>query len=190
MNKNVKPVNSMKVITGPDTRWSYANIWEPKSINDNASKYSVSLIIPKSDTKTLTKIQTAIEATYKEDETKLEDNGKSVPTLTVINPPLRDDDTEHPDYPAYAGRYFVNANATSSPGNMDVNRNPILTRSKVYSGAYGKASITFYAFNSSGSHGIACGLNNLQKVRDGKPLSGKASVESNFATDEDGNFLD
>ena len=66
MNKNVKINNPMKVITGPDTRWSYANVWEPKSINGGTPKYSVSLIIPKSDTKTIAKIEAAIEATYKE----------------------------------------------------------------------------------------------------------------------------
>ena len=173
MNKNVKPNNPMKVITGPDTRWSYANVWEPKSINGGTPKYSVSLIIPKSDTKTLTKIQAAIEAAYKAGEAK-----------------LRDGDTDRPDDPAYAGCYFVNANATSAPGIVDVDRNPILTRSEVYSGVYGRASITFYAFNSSGNRGIACGLNNLQKVRDGEPLGGKASAESDFATDEDDDFLD
>ena len=56
-NNNAKPSNPMKVITGPDTRWSYANVWEPKSINGGAPKYSVSLIIPKSDTRTLGKNQ-------------------------------------------------------------------------------------------------------------------------------------
>ena len=70
MNKNVKPSNPMKVITGPDTRWSYANVWEPKSINGGAPKYSVSLIIPKSDTKTVAKIKAAIEAAYAEGEAK------------------------------------------------------------------------------------------------------------------------
>lgn len=65
MNKNVKINNPMKVITGPDTRWSYANVWEPKSINGGTPKYSVSLIIPKSDTKTIAKIEAAIEAAYK-----------------------------------------------------------------------------------------------------------------------------
>lgn len=61
---------------------------------------------------------------------------------------------------------------------------------EVYSGVYGRASISFYAFNSSGNKGIACGLNNLQKIRDGEPLGGKASAESDFASDEDDDFLD
>ncbi len=171
-----KIANPMKVITGPDTRWSYANVWEPKSINGGAPKYSVSLIIPKSDNKTLAKIKAAIEAAYKEGEAKLKGNGKSVPALSAIKTPLRDGDTERPDDPAYANAYFINANASSAPGIVDVDRNPILTRSEVYSGVYGRASITFYAFNSSGNRGIACGLNNLQKVRDGEPLGGKARV--------------
>ena len=190
MNKNVKINNPMEVITGPDTRWSYANVWEPKSINGGTPKYSVSLIIPKSDTKTIAKIEAAIEAAYKEGEAKLKGNGKSVPALSVIKTPLRDGDMERPDDPAYANSYFVNANATSAPGIVDADRNPILTRSEVYSGVYGRASISFYAFNSSGNKGIACGLNNLQKIRDGEPLGGKASAESDFASDEDDDFLD
>ena len=116
MNENVKVSNPMKVITGPDTRWSYANVWEPKSINGGTPKYSVSLIIPKSDTKTVTKIKAAIEAAYKEGESKLKGNGKSVPALSVIKTPLRDGDLERPDDAAYANAYFVNANATSAPG--------------------------------------------------------------------------
>lgn len=158
MSKNVKMTNPMKVITGPNTRWSYANVWEPKSINGGTPKYSVSLIIPKSDTKTVAKIEAAIEAAYREGEAKLKGNGKSVPALSVLKTPLRDGDLERPDDPAYAGSFFVNANATSAPGIVDADRNPILTRSEVYSGVYGRASISFYAFNSSGNKGIACAL--------------------------------
>jgi hypothetical protein len=189
MSKNTKISNPMKVITGSDTRWSYANIWEPKSINGGTPKYSVSLIIPKSDTKTIAKIQAAIEAAYKEGEAKLKGSGKAVPALSVLKTPLRDGDAERPDDKAYRNSYFVNANATSAPGIVDADLNPILTRSEVYSGVYGRASITFYAFNSSGNKGIACGLNNLQKIRDGEPLGGKASAESDFVTEDDEDFL-
>ena len=193
MSKNTKISNPMKVITGTDTRWSYANVWEPKSINGGTPKYSVSLIIPKSDTKTIAKIQAAIEAAhkegYREGEAKLKGSGKTVPALSVLKTPLRDGDAERPDDEAYKNAYFVNANATSAPGIVDADLNPILTRSEVYSGVYGRASITFYAFNSSGNKGIACGLNNLQKIRDGEPLGGKASAESDFVTDDDEDFL-
>lgn len=186
---NEKIINPMKVIAGKDTRWSYANVWEPKAINGGAPKYSVSLIIPKSDTATVAKINAAIEAAYHEGEAKLKGNGRSVPPLAAIKNPLRDGDVERPDDPAYANAYFVNANSATAPGIVDADRNSILTRSEVYSGVYGRASINFYAFNSNGNKGIACGLNNLQKLRDGEPLGGKASAESDFATDDDSDFL-
>ena len=190
MNNSTNKVNNpMKVITGPDTRWSYANVWEAKSINGGTPKFSVSLIIPKTDTKTVAKVKAAIEAAYHEGESKLKGNGKSVPPMAALKTPLRDGDTERPDDEAYANAYFINANATTAPGIVDADRNPILTRSEVYSGVYGRASISFYAFNSNGNKGIACGLNNLQKLRDGEPLGGKASAESDFATDDDDEFL-
>jgi len=188
-NHTNKAANPLKVITGPETRWSFANVWEPKSIQGGAPKYSVSLIVPKLDTRTVAKVKAAIEAAYREGEAKLKGNGKTVPPMAAIKNPLRDGDIERPDDPAYTNAYFINANATSAPGIVDADRNPILTRSEVYSGVYGRASISFYAFNSNGNKGIACGLNNLQKVRDGEPLGGKTNAESDFATEDDEDFL-
>ena len=184
-----KFINPTKVITGVNTRWSYVNAWEPKSINGGAPKYSVSLIIPKSDTKTIEKIQAAIQAAYDEGQGKLKGNGKSVPALSVLKTPLRDGDAERPDDEAYADSYFINANSSTAPGIVDADRQPILDRSEVYSGVYGRASINFYAFNSNGNKGIACGLNNLQKIKDGEPLGGKSRAEDDFDTDEDDDFL-
>ena len=190
MSNNVNRVtNPMKVITGPDTRWSYANVWEPKSINGGAAKYSVSLIIPKSDTKTIAKIETAIQAAYEEGESKLKGSGRSVPALSVLKTPLRDGDAERPDDEAYKNSYFINANSSTAPGIVDADKNPILERSEVYSGVYGRASVNFYAFNSNGNKGIACGLNNLQKISDGEPLGGKSRAEDDFDTEDEDDFL-
>ena len=185
-----KILNATKVITGKNTRWSSANVWDPKSINGGAPKYSVSLIIPKSDTATIEKIKAAIKAAYEEGESKLKGNGKTVPPLESLKTPLRDGDLERPDDEAYHDSYFINANSSSAPGIVDANCQPILDRSEVYSGVYGRASINLYAFNSNGNKGIACGLNNLQKIRDGEPLGGKASAEDDFATEDEDDFLD
>ena len=181
--------NPTKVITGINTRWSYANVWDPKAIDGGKPKYSVSLIIPKDDTATIDKIKAAIHAAYEEGQSKLKGNGKSVPPFAAIKNPLRDGDIEKPDDEAYAGCYFVNANSSTAPGVVDADRQPIIERSEVYSGVYGRASINFYAFNVNGNKGIACGLNNLQKIRDGESLGGKSSAESDFATDDDDDFL-
>lgn len=191
MSNNANKVNSnpLKVITGPDTRWSYVNVREAKSINGGTPKFSVSLIILKSDTHTVTKVKAAIAAAYHEGEAKLKGSGKTVPPLSAIKTPLRDGDTERPDDPAYANAYFINTNSATAPGIVDADRQPVLDRSEIYSGVYGRASINFYAFNSNGSKGIACGLNNLQKIRDGEPLGGKSRAEDDFATDPDEDFL-
>ncbi len=185
-----KFMNATKVITGKNTRWSYANVWDPKSINGGAPKYSVSLIIPKSDTATIEKIKAAIKAAYEEGESKLKGNGKTVPPLEALKTPLRDGDLERPDDEAYHDSYFINANSSSAPGIVDENCQQILDRSEVYSGVYGRASINLYAFNSNGNKGIACGLNILQKIRDGNQLGGKTSAEDDFATEDEDNFLD
>lgn len=175
--------NPTKVITGINTRWSYANVWQAKSINGGTPKFSISLIIPKSDIATVEKINEAIKAAYEEGESKLRGNGKSVPALSLIKTPLRDGDTERPDDEAYKNCYFINANSATAPGIVDADCQPIIDHSEVYSGVYGRASINFYAFNSNGNKGIACGLNNLQKIRDGEPLGGKSRAEDDFADD-------
>lgn len=144
-----KMTNPTKVVTGVNTRWSYANVWEPKAGQDGGKeKYSVSLIIPKSDTVTIQKIKAAIQAAYEEGAGKLKGNGKSVPALAAIKTPLRDGDIERPDDEAYANAYFVNANSITAPEIVDADRQPILTHSEVYSGVYGRASINFYAYNT------------------------------------------
>ena len=176
-NKNA--VNPAKVITGV-CRLSYANIWQAKSINGGAPKYSASVLIPKSDTKTVAKVKAAIQAAYEEGEGKLKGNGKTAPSLASLKTPFRDDDTERPDDEAYAGHWFINANSNTAPGVVDASREPIYDTSEIYSGVYARVSLSFYAFNSNGNRGIACGLQNIQKVRDGESLGGKAKAEDDF----------
>ena len=115
-----KFVNPTKVITGPNTRWSYANVWEAKSINGSTPKFSVSLIIPKTDTATIEKINRAIKAAYEEGQSKLRGNSKFVPDLESLKLPLRDGDKERKGDPAYAGCMFINANSStaSHPGSL------------------------------------------------------------------------
>lgn len=182
----MEATNSTKVITGL-VRFSYAQVFTPKAMNDGDDpKYSVSILIPKTDTTTLEKISRAIEAAKAAGMAKIGKNGK-IPA--GIKLPLRDGDTEREDDEAYAGHYFINASSRRAPGIIDKDRNPILDDSEFYSGCYGRASINFYAFNSNGNKGIAVGLNNLQKLKDGERLAGGASAEEDFADDFDDSLL-
>ena len=176
--------SNTKVVTGI-VRLSYANIWEPASINGSKPKYSASLIIPKSDSKTISAINSAVDAAIRDGAAKF---GGKAPPRGALKLPLRDGDTERDDE-AYKGAYFVNANSTTPPQIVDRAVQPILDRSEVYSGCYARVSINFYAFNTNGNKGIACGLGNIQKVRDGEPLSGRSTAEDDFATDLDDDFL-
>ena len=176
--------NTTKVVTGI-VRLSYANIWEPASVNGGTPKYSVSLIIPKSDTKTIAAINAAVDAAIKQGAAKF---GGKIPNKAALKLPLRDGDTEREDE-AYKDSFFVNANSTTAPQIVDRAVQPILDRSEVYSGCYARVSVNFYAFNSNGNRGIACGLGNIQKIRDGEPLGGRTSAADDFATDLDDDFL-
>lgn len=176
--------NSTKVVTGK-VRFSYANVHEPKSIKGSDPKYSVSLIIPKSDKKTLADIKAAIEQAKKDGVSKF---GGKVPANLKL--PLRDGDLERPEDEAYKDSYFINANSKDKPGIVDKGVKPILDQSEFYSGCYGRASINFYAFNQNGNKGIACGLQNLQKLSDGEPLSGRSRAEDDFSTADDDDFLE
>ena len=165
-----------KVVTG-EVRFSYLHVWEPTAIEEGQEKkYSVSLIIPKSDKATLARLGKGIEAAKEAGKAKL---GGKIPAN--LKTPLRDGDVERPDDEAYAGCMFLNSNCKTKPGVVDKNLNPIMSQDELYSGCFGRASVTFYAFNTSGNKGIACGLNNLMKLRDGESLGGRATAESDFA---------
>lgn len=168
--------NPTRVVTGI-VRLSFANVWEPKSINGSDPKYSVSLLIPKTDTETVKAIEAAIEAAIQAGIGKF---GGKRPPAGALKLPLRDGDTEREDE-AYAGHFFLNANSKNPPQIVDAQVAPILDRGEVYSGCYARVSINFYAFNTNGNRGIAVGLGNIQKIRDGEPLSGgNISAQSDF----------
>ena len=103
--------NKTKVITGINTRLSYFHGWEPVSINGGAEKYSVSVLIPKSDTETVNAVNAAIDAAIEEGIGKF---GGKKPNKAAIKLPLRDGDIERDDE-AYADSWFVNANSTTAP---------------------------------------------------------------------------
>ncbi|MGX6992134.1 DUF2815 family protein [Pseudolactococcus reticulitermitis] len=179
-------VSKTKVVTGMDTRLSYFHGWEAVSINGGDEKYSVSVLIPKDDTATIDAIEKAVDAAIEEGLSKF---GGKKPNKATIKLPLRDGDLERDDDEAYQGYYFINANSTTPPQIVDQAVNPILERSQVYSGCYSRVSLNFYAFNSNGNKGIACGLGNIQFIRDGEPLGSGTTAAEDFTTLEDDAFL-
>lgn len=170
--------NSTKVVTGK-VRFCYANVFEPSSMEgSDVLKYNICILIPKSDTKTLEAIKKGIENAKAVGKTKIADKNGKIPTMLKV--PLRDGDVEREDDPTYAGMMFINASSNRKPAIVDKDLNPIMSKEEFYSGCYGRASINFYAFNTSGNKGIAAGLQNLQKLEDGEMLAGGSTAEDDF----------
>jgi len=166
-------------------RISYAHVWKPGVNRDGTpGKYGLSVLIPKEDKKTISKIEKAIEAAIEVGKNKLANKqGKVV--VSGLKLPLRDADDEGIDDEAYQGMKFFNASSTSKPQIVDRRMDSIDDESEVYSGCYCNVSINFYAFNRDGNKGIAAGLGNLQKVKDGERLGGGSSAAEDFEVLED-----
>lgn len=169
--------NSTKVVTGK-VRFCYCNVFEPVAMNEgDAPKYSICILIPKDDEKTVNAINKAVEAAKIAGKGKIADKNGKIPS--TIKTPLRDGDEERGDDPAFEGMYFINANSNRKPALVDRDLNPIMEKEEFYSGCYGRASLNFYAFNVQ-SKGIAAGLQNLQKLEDGEMLAGGSTAEEDF----------
>lgn len=185
-------IDTTKVVTGK-VRLSYAHIWEPKAIEEGATpKYSVALLIPKEDTKTIDAIKAAQQAAIKAGESRLKDAKGKLPANIKL--PLRDGDVERSDDPNYEGCYFINCNSTTAPQVVEKIQgvmHAITDKSKVYSGCYARVSFNLYAFAVSGNKGVAAGLGNIQFLSDGEPLAGGSTAEQDFNDDfnDDDDFL-
>ncbi|MGL5149814.1 MAG: DUF2815 family protein [Clostridium sp.] len=159
-------------------RFSFLSCWQAESFNGWEPRYSLSAIIDKSDTQTIKQIKEAIKNAKKEYASKW---GGKIPR-DLINP-LKDGDALRMEDEAYRGCYFLNASSKIAPQVVDRNVQPIINQEEVYSGCYGKISVTFYGYNSNGNCGIGASLGNIQKIEDGEPLFNRANAEEEFGVE-------
>lgn len=168
-----------KIVTGK-VRFSYVNVFVPRALNGGEEKYSITLLIPKSDTDTYNKIMNAMTKTLND---SVADVFKGVmPTNPKF--PIYDGDGlrsgGEPFGEECRGHWVIAANSKEKPEIVDMACNPIMSQSDFYSGCYGRASIVFFAYNTNGNKGVGCGLNNLQKLEDGQTLSGRSTAAEDF----------
>lgn len=169
-----------KVLTG-EVRLSYANLTTPRAPQQGGeAKYSVTLLIPKTDGATLANIDASIKAAYEDGVNKKW--GGAHPTQKVI---VHDGDGLRPSGLPFGdeckGCMVLTASTKNKPqvvgmDNIDCELSP----SDIYSGMYARVTINFFAYDTAGSKGVGCGLGNVLKTRDGEPLSGGASAASDF----------
>jgi hypothetical protein len=171
-----------KVLTG-EVRLSYANLLEPRAQSPGATpKYSVSLLIPKTDAATLEDICASIEAAAQAAQGK-KWNGYRPPNIYSI---LHDGDGTKDNGKPYGdeckGCYVLNASSNQKPDVVHQSniKSKLFTEDDVYSGMYGRVTVNFYGYSQPQKIGVGCGLGNIMKTRDGERLSGGASAESDF----------
>lgn len=166
-----------------EVRLSYCHLFQPEAVADGGEKkYSVSIIIPKSNTKLVAEVKAAIEAAAAASISKF--GGRRPANLKT---PLRDGDLERADDDAYADAWFINASSKGKPGVVKVMNVQgekklveVTNEEEVYSGCYGYVSVNFFAFNNAGNKGVAAGLNNVLKTKDGTFLGGRTSAQTDF----------
>jgi hypothetical protein len=169
---------SAKVVTGR-VRLSYVHVKNPQSYEGSDPKYSVTLLIPKKDKKTLKLIE---EATKQVKKDAVADTwGGKLPNSLKL--PLRDGDDERPDQPEFADMYFVNATSKRRPGVLDKDGEEMFDLDELYSGCYARVSMNLYPFSVKGNRGIAAGLNGIKKLADGEQLGGGGFNASDFDDD-------
>lgn len=178
-------VNGTKVITGV-VRASFVHVFKPYAVKaDQEAKYSLMALIDKNDKATIKDIKAGIKAAIDQGTSTLW-GGKEPKKLHI---PLRDGDDEKDteEHPEYEGMMFFNASSKRAPGLIDRHKQELFDEEELKSGDYVKLSVNFYPYSVSGSNGIAVGLNNVMKWKDGEALGGGRVAAS---TDFDGEFDD
>lgn len=171
---------SETVVTGK-VRFSYLNAFQAQVPQGGGEpKYSVTLLIPKSDTATMGRINAAIQQTI---STALGTTFGGIQP-PAGNTPIHDGDGLKQNGEPYGaeckGHWVMNASSKLRPEIVDADCQPIIDQTQLYSGCYGRASLRFFAYNKAGRKGVGCGLGNLQKLADGEPLGGRTTAAEDF----------
>ena len=171
-------MNELTNVTTGEVRLSYVHLFKPYAAMQGAEeRYSCTILVPKTDTDTMGRIQAAIEEAKRKGTA--DKWGGVCPPL--VPTPVYDGDGVRPsDGMAFGpeckghGVFTANAKADYPPEIVDKMGNPVINQSEIYSGIYGRVNVTFFPYAFGGKKGIGCGLGPVQKLRDGEPLGGSA----------------
>lgn len=175
--KETMAIGDMTNVTTGEVRLSYAHLFKPySSIEGQEPKYSVTVLLPKTDTATKGRIDAAIEAAKQKGSNGCY-NGVVPP---VVPTPIWDGDGVKQDgtpFPQECKGHWVfsaRSSADYPPEVVDAMGNPIINHSEVYSGCYARVNVEFFPYNFNGKKGVGCSLGPVQKLRDGEALGGAA----------------
>ena len=169
-----------KVLTG-EVRLSYCHLTEPHSSQAGGEpKYSVTLLIPKTDQATFDDLAASFNAAYEDGVNKRWNGARPMPKAIIHDGDgLRPSGTPFGD--ECKGHWVITASSKQKPQVVGIdNIRAELAPQDIYSGMYARVTVNFFPYDTAGSKGVACGLGNVLKTRDGEPLSGGSSAASDF----------
>lgn len=171
-------MNDLTNVTTGEARLSYVHLFKPYAFQPGQEeKFSCTILVPKSDTATMERISTAIEAAKAKGAAD-KWGGVQPP---MIPTPVYDGDGVRPSdgmpFGAECKGHWVftaSAKVDYPPEVVDQQGNPIINQSEIYSGIYARVNVSFYPYTFAGKKGIGCGLGPVMKMRDGESLGGSA----------------
>jgi Protein of unknown function (DUF2815) len=165
----------------PAARANYAYVFKPRASDEPGKEgsYSITLAIPKDDDKSPEEdinslILEAARSKWGDEASRWLERGK-------IASPLHDGDDN--DDETMHGHWLITARRKESfgpPGVVDARVMPIVNQTDFYSGCICYASVSFFPYENKGKKGVGCGLNNLQKIKDGERIGGKTDPKQDF----------
>ena len=179
-----KKINDTRVVTN-EGRLSYAFVTEKTSIQGGPERFSTAFLFPKTDTETKKLLDEAIDAAIEAGVSKK--FGGKRPNKSSLTLPIHDGDEK--GNPNYEGMYYFNCNSNQKPQIVGPDKMPITDPTEIYSGCYAKISVSVFPYNTAGNKGIAFGLGNIMKTRDGEPLDGRSTAAEDFGSADDDDFL-
>ena len=182
---------SLKVGTN-EVRFSFPHVFEPHAVEEgDKEKYSIMILIPKSDKATMKKLREAEKAAAEKGVATVWGGKRPKKIASIIKDGDDEEETDLEEYPERAGHYYMNVRTDRKPQVVGPDVQPIMDREEIYSGCYGRVSINAFPYDYAGKKGVSFGLNNVQKTADGESLAGGSSAEDDFdvfEVDEDEDF--
>lgn len=172
-------IDKKKCIT-PEFRVSYPSVFKAKAFGDQEAKFSLTMLFDKKLDLSKPASVGSMSLKHAAFNAATEKWGPKENWPKKLKLPFRDGDDERPDTPGYAGMIFVPANSKNQPGLVDQRLQPILDERDFYAGCYARAELIAFAYDTKGNRGVAFALQNVQKLRDGEPFSGRKAAESVF----------
>lgn len=176
---------AMRKVSTPVFRASFPWLFEPQPPmegNTGEPKYSVVMLFDEAAQKSpeFKAMKDLANAAIKEKW------GDKVPS--TLRNPFRPG-SDKPDLDGYEGCIFVSASSKMQPGVVDGRLNRIISKEVApegfYAGCFARATVTAYAYDKAGNKGVAFGLQNVQKIRDGEAFSQRTRAEDDFEATED-----